>query len=160
MGHLALQFLNKWGCEVTAFSSNPDKTEQLKALGAHKVVNSRDPEQLAALAGTFDFVMNTTNVNLEWGAYIEALAPKGRLHTVGAVPDPIEVPAFSLIGKQRSVSGSPLGSPATLAKMLDFCARHDIKAMVEHFPMSQANEAMDHLKAGKARYRIVLNNEA
>lgn len=157
LGHLALQFLNKWGCEVTAFSSSSSKEAQLKALGAHHVVNSRDPEALAPLAGKFDFILNTTNVNLEWGAYLDTLAANGRFHTVGAVPDPIPAPAFSLIMRQRSVSGSPLGSPATLQKMLEFCARHDIKAMVERFPMAKVNEAMEHLKAGKARYRIVLD---
>ena len=60
---------------------------------------------------------------------------------------------------QRSVSGSPSGSPATVATMLDFCARHGIAPVTEEFPMSHANEALDHLRAGKARYRIVLKND-
>jgi uncharacterized zinc-type alcohol dehydrogenase-like protein len=72
------------------------------------------------------------------------------------VPSPIPVPAFSVIFGQKSVSGSPLGSPATTALMLEFCARHGIEAVTEHFPMSEVNEALDHLRAGKARYRIVL----
>ncbi|MDH3814904.1 MAG: alcohol dehydrogenase, partial [Acidobacteriota bacterium] len=59
---------------------------------------------------------------------------------------------------QKSVSGSPLGSPATVATMLEFCARHGIEAVTEHFPMSEVNEAMDHLRSGNARYRLVLDN--
>jgi len=66
---------------------------------------------------------------------------------------------MSLILGQRSVSGSPTGSPATMGSMLDFCARHQIAPLVEHFPLSKVNEAMAHLRAGKARYRIVLDND-
>jgi len=73
--------------------------------------------------------------------------------------EPVAVPVFSLLAGQRSVSASPLGSPATTAKMLDFCTRHDIEPQIEMFQMSKVNEAIDHLKKGKARYRIVLEND-
>ncbi|MCX6976111.1 MAG: NAD(P)-dependent alcohol dehydrogenase, partial [Verrucomicrobia bacterium] len=89
LGHLAIQFLNKWGCEVTAFSSTPDKADELTKLGAHRVVNSRDGDALKAEAGRFDFIISTVAVPLEWMAYVAALAPKGRLHTVGAIPEPV-----------------------------------------------------------------------
>jgi uncharacterized zinc-type alcohol dehydrogenase-like protein len=68
------------------------------------------------------------------------------------------IPAFSLIGGEKSVAGSPLGSPALTRTMLEFCVRHDIYPTVEEFPMSEVNEAMAHLEEGKARYRIVLKN--
>jgi uncharacterized zinc-type alcohol dehydrogenase-like protein len=77
---------------------------------------------------------------------------------VGAVLEPVPVPAFSLIGGRKSVSGSPLGSPATVATMLDFCARHQIAPVTETFPMDEVNAALDHLRTGKARHRIVLKN--
>lgn len=156
LGHMALKFLNKWGCEVIAFSSNPDKKEQILAMGASKVINSRAPEELESIAGSLDFILNTTNVSLDWNAYLSALGPKGRLHTVGAVLEPMAIPAFSLIMGEKSVAGSPLGSPALTLKMLEFCVRHDIYPMVEEFPLSEVNEAMKHLEEGKARYRIVL----
>ena len=156
LGHLALQFLDKWGCEVTAFSSRPDKSDELRSLGADTVVNSRDSAELAKVAGKFDFILSTVNVPLDWNSYINALAPRGRLHTVGAVLEPIPVPAFSLIMAQRSLSGSPLGSPATTRDMVEFCARHTIAPVTEFFPMSKVNDALEHLRAGKARYRIVL----
>jgi alcohol/geraniol dehydrogenase (NADP+) len=104
-------------------------------------------------------LLSTVDANLDWTAYLSALAPKGHLHIVGAVPEPIPVPAFSLIAAQRSVGGSPSGSPATVSAMLDFAARHGVAPVTEEFPMSQANEAFKHLEAGKARYRIVLRNE-
>jgi len=156
LGHLAIQFLNKWGCEVTAFSSTPDKADELTKLGAHRVVNSRDSEALKAEAGRFDFIISTVAVPLEWMAYVAALAPKGRLHTVGAIPEPVALEAFPLIMGQRSFSGSPLGSPATTALMLEFCARHGIAPMVEEFPLSEVNKAIDRLENGSPRYRIVL----
>ena len=156
LGHLAIQFLNKWGCEVTAFTSSSNKADEAKQLGAHNIVNSRNERDIENVAGSFDFIINTTNVNLNWEGYINALAPKGILHTVGVVPDPIPVGAFPIILGQKSVSGSPLGSPATINQMLEFSARHSILPVTEEFAMSEVNDAFEHLKSGKARYRIVL----
>ncbi|MDD9953630.1 MAG: NAD(P)-dependent alcohol dehydrogenase [Candidatus Woesearchaeota archaeon] len=156
LGHLALQFLSKWGCEVTAFTSSEDKMMEAKLYGAHHTVNSRDPDAIGKCAGQFDFVLNTTNANLPWEAYVQTLQPHGRFHTVGAVPDPIPLQAFSLIVGQKSVSGSPLGSPALVQQMLAFCVRHGIKPKIEEFALADVNAAMQHLKDGKARYRIVL----
>jgi uncharacterized zinc-type alcohol dehydrogenase-like protein len=73
------------------------------------------------------------------------------------VLEPIPVGAFDLIPAQKSVSGSPTGSPSAMSSMLDFAARHDIAPQVEHFPLSKVNDAIAHLAAGKARYRIVLD---
>jgi uncharacterized zinc-type alcohol dehydrogenase-like protein len=159
LGHLALQFLNKWGCEVYAFTSSDSKRDEAKAMGAHHTVNSRNNGELEKLSGQLDFVLSTVSVNLDWPALLNTLAPKGRLHIVGVVPDPLPVPAFPMIAGQRSVGGSPLGSPATTARMLEFCARHAIVPITETFPMSKANEAFAHLDEGKARYRIVLEND-
>lgn len=158
LGHLALQFLNKWGCEVTAFTSSESKADEARKLGAHHVVATRDQAALKKIAGTLDFILVTANVPLDWDSYIAALAPDGRLHFVGAVLEPIPVAAFSLIGGRKSVSGSPLGSPATVAKMLDFCARHQIAPVIETFAMHDVNAALDHLRSGKARHRVVLKN--
>jgi alcohol/geraniol dehydrogenase (NADP+) len=157
LGHMAIRFLKAWGCEVTAFSSSADKETEARGLGAHHFVNSRDAGQLKKAAGSLDFILSTVNANLEWGTYIDALAPRGRLHVVGAVPEPIPVTAFGLLFGQKSVSGSPMGSPVTLAAMLDFCARHQIAPVTETFPFSQVNDAMDRLRSGKARYRVVLD---
>jgi uncharacterized zinc-type alcohol dehydrogenase-like protein len=158
LGHLAVQFLAKWGCHVTAFTSTAAKAEEAMALGATDVLDSRDSAAMAKAAGSFDFILSTVNVPLDWNAYLGLLAPDGRLHLVGAVLEPIPVPAFALISGRKSVSGSPLGSPATVRKMLEFCGRHGIAARTEHFPMDKINDALDHLRAGKARYRVVLEN--
>ncbi len=90
---------------------------------------------------------------------MEALASRGRLHTVGVVDKPVALAAFPMVAGQKSFSGSPMGNPTTVRKMVDFCARHQIEPVTETFKMSQINEAFDHLRAGKARYRIVLTND-
>ncbi|NHE57604.1 NADPH-dependent aldehyde reductase Ahr [Cyclobacterium plantarum] len=158
LGHMALKFLNKWGCEVIAFSSNPDKKKSILEMGATQVVDSTNPEELAKIAGSLSFILNTTNVTLDWNAYLTALAPKGKFHNVGAVLEPMAIPAFSLIMGEKSVAGSPLGSPALTRTMLEFCVRHGIYPITEEFPMSKVNEALEHLESGKARFRIVLKN--
>jgi len=158
LGHMALKFLNKWGCEVVAFSSNPEKKESILAMGATKVVDSTNSDELAAIAGSLNFILNTTNVSLDWNAYLVALAPKGKFHNVGAVLEPMAIPAFTLLTGEKSVAGSPLGSPALTRIMLEFCVRHEIYPITEEFPMTEVNQALAHLESGKARFRIVLKN--
>jgi len=159
LGHMALQFLNKWGCEVTAFTSSNSKRDEAMKFGAHHVVDSRDANQLRKIAGSLNFILCTANASLPWDAILGSLAPKGRLHLVGVVQEPIPVAAFTLIGGQKSISGSPVGSPYHQAQMIDFCVRHSIAPMIELLPMSEVNDALEHLRAGKARYRIVLQND-
>lgn len=159
LGHLALQFYRAWGCEVTAFTSSASKAEEAKKLGAHKVINSSNPEELKQAANQFDFILSTVNVHLDWNAYIECLGPNGKLHFVGITLDPLDIQAPLLIHGQKFVTSSEVGTPANIAKMLEFAARHGVKPIVEVFAMDQVNEALDHLKSGKARYRIVLTQK-
>lgn len=157
LGHMALKFLKAWGCEVTAFTSSESKREEARVLGAHRVVSSRDAAAMQAIAGSLDMILDTVNAPLQWDALMATLAPKGRLHVVGAVLEPIPVNAMGLIMGEQSISGSPTGSRSAIDTMLAFAARHRIAPQVEHFPMSRVNDAMAHLQAGKARYRIVLD---
>ena len=158
LGHLAIQFLNKWGCEVTAFTSSPDKADEAISMGAHHTANSRDSAEWKGLRNKFDFIISTVAVDMDWRKLAATLAPKGRLHFVGLVPGALNLQVLDIMSQQRSVSSSPVGAPQVIAKMLDFCARHNIKPQVEMFAMSDINEAMQHLEDGKARYRIVLKN--
>lgn len=157
LGHMAVKFLKAWGCEVTAFTSSAAKFEEAKKMGAHRAISSKDETALKAAAASLDFLIVTVNVPMNWSALIQTLRPQGRLHVVGAVLEPIPINAFDLIMAQRSVSGSPTGSPDQIATMLEFAARHQAIPQVEHFPMSKVNEAIKHLHDGKARYRIVLD---
>jgi uncharacterized zinc-type alcohol dehydrogenase-like protein len=154
LGHMALQFARAWGCEVTALTTNLSKAEQAKRFGAHHV---QLLESLPDLAGRFDLVINTVNPALDWGAVMGALAPRGRLHQLGAVLEPIQVGAFDLITARRSITGSPTSSPASLLKMVEFCVRHGIRPQVERLPMDRINEAIERLRRGDVRYRFVLD---
>jgi uncharacterized zinc-type alcohol dehydrogenase-like protein len=154
---MGVKFAAAYGCDVTAFTSSESKFDEARGFGAHHVVSSRDSAAIGKLAGTFDLLIVTVNVPMDWSALIAALAPKGRLHVVGAVTEPMPISAIPLIFGLKSVSGSPTGSPVDMATMLDFAARHQVLPQTEHFPMSRINEAFARLEAGKARYRIVLD---
>ena len=159
LGHMALQFANNWGCEVHAFTTSDNKEAEARKLGAHYVHNTRHEGVLKKLSRSLDMIISTINAPLDMPEFLETLAPKGRFHNVGAALKPFEVPAFSLIMGQRSVSGSPTGSPTAIDSMLAFSARHSIAPVVEYFPMSKVNDALERLRSGKARYRIVLIND-
>ncbi|MBQ0730632.1 MAG: zinc-binding dehydrogenase, partial [Oleispira antarctica] len=158
LGHMALKFLNAWGCEVTAFTSTEAKRTEALELGAHKTLNSRDSEELTNAANSFDLILSTVNVKLDWASYVQTLKPKGRLHFLGAILEPVEVSVFALMGAQRSISSSPVGSPAVIAQMLEFAARHKIEPEVEVFDMTNVNAAIERLEKGSPRYRVVLKN--
>lgn len=156
LGHIAIKLLRAMGCDVTAFSSNPAKEQEILAMGADRVVNSRDPKALKALAAQFDLIINTVNVSLDWMPYYQALAWGGNFHTVGAVMKPFEVPAFTLIAGDRSIAGSATGSPHELRSLIKLTARAKVSPQTEEFPMSRINDALQHVRDGKARYRVVL----
>jgi uncharacterized zinc-type alcohol dehydrogenase-like protein len=158
LGHMALKFLDAFGCEVTAFSSSPDKEEEARNLGADHFVNSRDATALKKMGRSLDFILSTVNVPLNWESYLKTLRPKGRLHLVGFVLEPLTVPVGPLLMGQNSVSASPDASPATTVQMLEFAAQHTIEPMVECYPLSRVNDAIERLRQGKPRYRLVLKN--
>lgn len=159
LGHMALSFFNAWGCEVTAFSSNPDKYEAIKEMGAHQILDSTDPKAFKNAKSSLDLIVSTVNVPLDWNAYLGLLKPQGKLHVVGAVLKPLDIQAFALISGEKGVSGSPTGSPVQLRTMMEFAARKEISPIVEEFAMSDINAAIDHVREGKARYRVVLKND-
>ena len=158
LGHMALRFVDAWGCEVTAFSTSPEKEAEAREFGADHFVNSRDPKALEEIAGSFALILSTVSASLDWNAYIAALRPKGRLHIVGVVPQPVSVEVLPMLLGQKSVTYSSGGSPATTAKMLEFAVRHRIQPTIETFKFSQINDAMEKLRNGKPRYRLVLKH--
>jgi alcohol/geraniol dehydrogenase (NADP+) len=158
LGHIGIQFARTFGAEVTAFSTSKDKEAEAKSLGAHNFVNTRDTGALKKVAGSFDFLLSTVSADQDWQGYVNALRPKGVMCVVGVPPSPIQVQAFSLIGQQRAISGSPSGSPRDLHEMLDVAARHGVKAITESFAMGKANDAVAKVKKNQIRYRAVLTN--
>ena len=158
LGHIGVQFAKAFGAEVTAFSTSKDKQAEALELGAHHFVNTRDTGALKKVAGSFDFLLSTVSGDQDWQAYVNALRPKGTLCMVGAGPAPMQIQAASLVLTQRSIAGSPTGSPRDLFEMLDVAARHGVKAITERFAMAKANDAVEKVKKNQVRYRAVLAN--
>ena len=142
LGHMAVKFAAAYGCHVSAFTSSENKFDEAKGLGAHDAFSTADLASLKKLAGSFDLLISTVNVKLDWDTIIGTLAPNGRLHILGAVLEPIPVSVFSLMMQQRSVSSSPAGSPVTIETMLDFAARHRDRARNRAFPHEQDQRSL------------------
>ena len=148
LGHMAVKFAAAYGCDVTACTSSEGKFDEARGFGA--------PRRLQPGLGghqeagrTLDLLIVTVNVPLDWDALIGTLAPNGRMHVVGAVTQPIPVPVFALLVGQRSVSGSPTGSPVDIAEMLEYAARHGVAPQTEHYPMGRINEAFERLESAR-----------
>lgn len=156
LGHLAVQFLNKWGCEVTAISSSPDKEQQAKKFGASHFIATRGTDELAKAAGTFDFIMSTVSADLPWDEYLAALRPQGTLCVLGVPDGAFAFQPMALLPAEKSVRGGLPGAPVETAQMLAFAARHHIEPLVETFPIAEIDQALAHVRQGKAHYRAVL----
>ena len=152
LGHLGLQFANRMGCEVTAFSRRKDKEEEARRFGAHHFCTS--PQRGRGI----DAIPNTSNASIAYEEYLQLLRPEGVFVQLGADPAPIAVGAMPLITGNRSVCGSAIAGPVNIQEMLSFAARHGIKAQVEVLPMKECNAALARTRKNRARYRMVLTN--
>lgn len=160
VGHLALQFARTFGSHVTAITSSPDKDAAARMCGAHEVLVLRGASEWTPLAGRYDFILCTVHADLDWMAVVGALRPGGTLCFVGAPVQPLVLPVGVLLAGQRSVTGSLGAGRATLREMLEHAARTGVRARVETMPMSDANRAVERLRANQARFRVVLVNGA
>ena len=158
LGHMGLQFARAFGCEVTAFSTSKDKEAEARELGAHNFVNTRENGEIKKAAGSLDLILSTVSADQDFQSFIAMLRPKGTMVVLGASPSPMQISAFSLIGGQKAIAGSPSGSPRDLYEMLDVAARHKVKAITEKFAMKDANKAVEKVKKNQVRYRAVLAN--
>jgi len=128
-------------------------------MGAHHTLNSCDAQSIKSARNRFDMILSTVNVSLDWNFYLQTLAPKGRLNFVGIPIDPMALRVQMLLGKQLSVSASPVGSPETITKMLEFAAQHQIKPVAQYYAFSEVNEAIERLHRGEVRYRAILRHQ-
>lgn len=157
LGHLAVKFLQAWGCEVAAFTSSENKRQAALAMGASYTINSTDSEEIRRYSNGFDLIISTVDVKLDWPEYLNTLKPRGRLHFVGIPTESLEISVISLLRGQKAVSASPVGAPSTIATMLEFAAQHGIKPDVEEYSRASINDAIARLRSGDARYRVVVN---
>jgi uncharacterized zinc-type alcohol dehydrogenase-like protein len=156
LGHMGVKFARAFGAHVVLFTTSPNKAADALRLGAHEVVVSTDEKQMAAHAGSFDFILDTVSALHDINAYFNLLKRDGNLTLVGAPDQPLAVAAFPLIMKRRSFSGSLIGGLPETQEMLDFCGKHSITCDIEMIRMDQINEAYARMLKSDVKYRFVI----
>src|ERR1700757_2399948 len=139
LGHMAVKFAHALGAQTVVFTTSPGKKEDALRLGADEVVLSRDANDMAKHAGSFDFILDAVAVEHDVNAYINMLARDGNLTMVGAPATPLPVGVFGLLFRRRSFSGSIIGGIAETQEMLDFCSKHSITSDVEIIPIQKVD---------------------
>jgi len=157
LGHMAVKFGVAFGAEVTVLSTSPKKEEDAKKLGAHKFVVTSDPEQVKAVKGYFDFILDTVSAEHDMPFYISLLRTNGVHICVGAPSVPYSVPAFSLLGGRKSVAGSGIGGLPETQEMLDFCAENNIVSDIEIIDIKDITASYVRMLKGDVRYRFVID---
>jgi uncharacterized zinc-type alcohol dehydrogenase-like protein len=160
LGHMGVKLAASLGANVTVFSTSPSKEPDARALGAHDFVVTKDPENLTALAGKFDFILDTVSAAHDLNMYLGLLRREGVLALVGGPEKPLEVQAFSLITNGRTLAGSMIGGIRETQEMLDYCAEHNITSDVEVIPIQRIDEAYERTVRGDVRYRFVIDMES
>jgi uncharacterized zinc-type alcohol dehydrogenase-like protein len=153
LGHLAVRFARALGAEVLAFDPDTAKRELVLGLGASDLVDARGALPRAAV----DLLLVTTHASLAWDEWLRVLDLEGTLCLVGVPGAPLGFAADPLMDEQKKVTGSVIGSPKTMRRMLALAAKESIAPIVERMPLERANEAVDRVRAGAARMRIVLD---
>ncbi len=157
LGHMGVKIAHALGAEVTVLSQSLSKQEDGKRFGADHYFATSEKETFTELAGSFDLIINTVSATLPMGRYLSLLKLDGTLVSVGAPSEPLEVPAFALIGARRSWAGSAIGGIAQTQEMLEFCAEHHLGADIEIISGDQIDQAWDRVIASDVRYRFVID---
>ena len=158
LGHMGLKLAHAMGAHVVAFTTSESKRDAARALGADEVVVSRNAEEMAAHANSFDFILNTVAAPHDLDAFLTLLKRDGTMTLVGAPSTPHPSPqVFNLIMKRRSLAGSLIGGIPETQEMLDFCAKHNIVSDIEMIKADGINEAYERMLKGDVKYRFVID---
>ncbi|BCA28603.1 NAD(P)-dependent alcohol dehydrogenase [Metapseudomonas otitidis] len=159
LGHMGIKLAHALGAQVVAFTTSEGKREAALALGANEVVVSRNAEEMAGHAGSFDLIVNTVAAPHDLNPFLALLKRDGTLTLVGAPASPHTPPeVFKLIFKRRSIAGSMIGGIPETQEMLDFCAEHGIVADIELIRAEQINDAFERMLKGEVKYRFVIDS--
>lgn len=158
LGHMGVKLAHAMGAHVVLFTTSPGKVEDGRRLGADEVCVANAPEQMEALAGQLDLIVDTVAAPHDLDAYLNLLKRDGTLVLVGAPETPHPSPqVFSLIFKRRQLAGSLIGGIRETQEMLDFCAEHGIVSDVETIAMDQINTAYERMLKSDVKYRFVID---
>ncbi|PWC75294.1 zinc-binding dehydrogenase [Azospirillum sp. TSH64] len=159
LGHMGIKLAHAMGAHVVAFTTSESKREDAKALGADEVVVSRNEDEMATHAKSFDLILNTVAAPHDLDAFLVLLKRDGTMTLVGAPATPHPSPTvFNLITKRRSIAGSMIGGIPETQEMLDFCAEHGITADIELIRAREINAAYERMLKGDVKYRFVIDN--
>lgn len=157
LGHMAVKFAHALGAHTVVFTTSASKIEDARRLGADEVVLSKNADEMAKHAGSFDFILDAVAANHDINAFINLLRRDGNITMVGVPDRPLPVGMFGLIAGRRSLSGSPIGGLAETQEMLDFCGQHNITADVEVIPIQKVNEAYERMLKSDVKYRFSID---
>ena len=157
LGHMGVKFAHALGAHTVVFTTSPGKKDDAKRLGADEVVISRDANEMAKHAGSFDFILDAVAAEHDINAYIQMLRRDGNITMVGAPEKPLSVAVFGLLFRRRSFSGSIIGGIAETQEMLDFCSKNNITSDVEVIPIQKVNEAYERLLRSDVKYRFSID---
>jgi D-arabinose 1-dehydrogenase-like Zn-dependent alcohol dehydrogenase len=158
LGHLGIQFANKFGYKVAAIGRGSENAALAKKLGASVYIDSqatKAAEELEKLGGA-QVILATAPSSKAMSELIDGLAPNGKLMVIGATFDPIEVTPIQLIGGSRAIQGWSSGTPADSEDTLRFAELSGVRPMIETYPLEKAAEAYARMQSGKAEFRVVL----
>ena len=158
LGHLGIQFANKFGYKVAAIGRGPENASLARKLGASVYIDSQATnaaEELQKLGGA-QVILATAPSSKAMSELINGLGPNGKLMVIGASFDPIEVTPLQLISGSRTIQGWASGTPADSEDTLQFAELTGVRPMIETFPLEKAAEAYARMMSGKAQFRVVI----
>lgn len=157
LGHMALKFAKAWGCQTTVISRGNGKKESSMALGADNFIDSTNPAEMKAAAGSLDFIINCVAADHDIASYMQLLDTFGKMVLVAVPPSKLPMGAFDVIGGNKTLAGSLIGGIAETQEMLDFCAKHNIVCDIEQIGATDINTAYKRCISSDVKYRFVID---
>jgi alcohol dehydrogenase (NADP+) len=158
LGHMGVKLAHAMGAHVVAFTTSESKRQDALDLGADEVVVSRNPDEMAAHTGSFDFILNTVAAPHNLDAFTTLLKRDGAMCLVGVPAEPHPSPSVGvLVFGRKSIAGSLIGGIPETQEMLDFCAERGITSDVEMIRADQIEEAYERMLRSDVKYRFVID---
>jgi D-arabinose 1-dehydrogenase-like Zn-dependent alcohol dehydrogenase len=158
LGHLGVQFANKFGYKAAAIGRGPENATLAKKLGASVYIDSKSTNAAEALQklGGAQVILGTAPSSKAMSELVNGLGPNGKLMVMGLSFDPIEVTPAQLISGNRTIQGWAAGTPTDSEDTLRFAELTGVRPMIETYPLENAGEAYARMMSGKAQFRVVL----
>jgi uncharacterized zinc-type alcohol dehydrogenase-like protein len=157
LGHMGVKLAHAMGATTVLFTTSASKVADGKRLGADEVVLSKDREQMARHAASFDLIIDTVATTHDLAPYFNLLKRDATMVQVGAPEHPLPIAVFPLLMRRRNFAGSAIGGIAETQEMLDFCAANKLAADVEVIPIQKINEAYERMLKSDVKYRFSID---